>query len=335
MPRRSLVALAPRLLFQSFFTAAHQKELSLAFNWTLNGSRDVTSTMKKQLAKADALITTWDSPCFGDELLQLAPNLRIVAHCGGEVKKRFTGSLLDKLTITTAPEPMARATAELAASLVLYCGRGIDAYRAALRQRNNKIYDDAHIRGTSESLIGREIGMIGFGRIGRKIVDLLRGFDLHWRVYDPYASRDGARDSQVEFVELKPLLKASDLLVLAAALTDETRGLLDRRNLALLPNGTTIINVGRGAVLDLEALTKEVRTGRLKCAIDVTDPVEPLPPAHPLRSLPGAIVTPHIGGGTSKARHEMADDLIDDLQRFFRGEAVKNRVTTAMLSRMT
>jgi D-3-phosphoglycerate dehydrogenase len=67
----------------------------------------------------------------------------------------------------------------------------------------------------------------------------------------------------------------------------------------------------------------------------VTDPVEPLSPVHPLRNLPGAIVTPHIGGGTSKARHEMADDLIDDLGRFFRGEIVKNRVTTAMLSRMT
>src|SRR5689334_3786114 len=113
MPRHTLVALAPRPLFQSFFTAAHQKELSLAFDWTLNRSRDVTPLMKKQLAKAEALITTWDSPCFGDELLQRAPNLRIVAHCAGEVRKRFTGSLLDKLTITTAPEPMARATAEL------------------------------------------------------------------------------------------------------------------------------------------------------------------------------------------------------------------------------
>jgi len=164
---------------------------------------------------------------------------------------------------------------------------------------------------------------------------MLRGLDLHWRVYDPYASREASRDFPVEFVELKPLLKACDLLVLAAALTDETRGLVERRNLALLPNGATVINVGRGALLDLEALTKEVRKGRLRCAIDVTDPVEPLPPAHPLRTLPGAIVTPHIGGGTSKARREMADDLIDDLGRFFRGEAVKNRVTTAMLSRMT
>ncbi len=335
MPRRALLALAPRTLFHSFFTAAHQKDLSLAFDWTLNSSREVTPAMKKQLAKAEALVTTWDSPCFGDELFQLAPNLRIVAHCGGEVKKRFTGSLLDQLTITTAPEPMARATAELAATLVLYCGRGIDAYRTALRRRNNRIYDDAHFRGTPESLIGREIGMIGFGRIGRKIVDLLRGFDLRWRVYDPYASRGSNENVNVEFVELKPLLTTSDLLVLAAALTDETRGLLYRRNLALLPKGATVINVARGGVLDLDALTNEVRKGRLRCAIDVTDPVEPLPPAHPLRNLPGAIITPHIGGGTSKARHEMAEDLIGDMKRFFRGEAVKNRVTTAMLSRMT
>jgi phosphoglycerate dehydrogenase-like enzyme len=335
MPRRALVALAPRPLFQSFFTASHQKALSLAFDWILNSSRDVTLAMKKQLGEAEALITTWDSPCFGDELLHIAPKLRVIAHCGGEVKRRFTASLLDQLTITTAPEPMARATAELAAALVLYCGRGLDEYRAELRKRNNKIYDDVHLRGTPEFLIGREVGMIGFGRIGRKIVDLLRGFDLQWRIFDPYSSRKISRDHPLEFVDLKSLLKASELLVLAAALTDETRGVLDRRTLALLPNGATVINVARGGLLDLDALTQEVRKGRLRCAIDVSDPVEPLPPSHPLRNLPGAIVTPHIGGGTSKARHEMADDLVDDLGRFFRGEAVKNRVTTAMLSRMT
>src|SRR5262249_3710486 len=211
MALRTLVALGPRTLFESFFTASHQKKLSLAFDWTLNSSREVTAVTRKLLMRSEALITTWDSPCFGDELLQLAPKLRIVAHCGGEVKKRFTGYLLDQLTITTAPDPMARATAELAAALVLYCGRRIDGYRGELRKRNNKVYDDARFRGTPEFLIGREIGMIGFGRIGCKIVDLLRGFDLHWRVFDPYASPKVTRDYPVEFVDLKALLKASDL----------------------------------------------------------------------------------------------------------------------------
>jgi len=284
---------------------------------------------------ADALITTWDSPAFGDELMEIAPRLRIIAHCGGEVKKRFTGSLLDRLAVTTAPEPMGRATAELAAALLLYCGRGIDHHRAELRKPNNEIYEHVHLFGTPESLIGREVGMLGFGRIGRKIVDLLRGFDLRWRVHDPYAGSELAQKYPVEFVSLESLLKASDLLVLVAALTDQTRGILDRNKLALLPDGATIINVARGDLLDLDALTHEVEKGRLGCALDVSDPAEPLPPNHPLRTIPGAILTPHIGGGTEKARHEMADDLIDDLERFFRGEPVKNRVTPDMLARMT
>src|SRR5215467_10439085 len=194
---------APEALFASFFTSAHRHRLSRSFRWQRNGAKSIDLVLKRQLGTAKALITTWDSPRFGDELLEIAPNLRVIAHCGGEVKSRFQGSLLDRLTITTAPEPMAKATAELAAALVLYCGRGIDNYRSALRQRNNKVYDDAHLRGTPEFLIGREVGIIGFGRIGRKIVELLRSFDFQWRVYDPNASRDVSKNSQVEFVELR------------------------------------------------------------------------------------------------------------------------------------
>jgi phosphoglycerate dehydrogenase-like enzyme len=335
MAKPFLLVSAPDVLFLSFFTSKHQRRLSRTFNWELNSARSLNSRLKRGLADANALITTWDSPNFGDELLQLAPKLRVIAHCGGEVKKRFGGSLLDHLTITTAPEPMARATAELGAALVLYCGRGIDQYREALQKPNNRIYDQVHARGTPEFLTGRELGMIGFGRIGRTIVDLLRGFDFQWRVYDPYASRDLAKMYQVQFAGLQSVLSGSSLLVLTAALTDQTRGILDRKNLSQLPDGATLINVARGGLIDLDALTHEVCKGRLRCAIDVTDPVEPLPPKHALRRLPGAILTPHIGGGSEKARHEMADDLIDDLERFFNGHTVKHRVTTAMLARMT
>lgn len=295
----------------------------------------LTPALRRGLADAQAMITTWDSPRFGDELLTIAPKLRVIAHCGGEVKSRFQGSLLDTLTITTAPEPMARATAELAATLLLYCGRNMDLYRGKLRERSNRIYAEVHANGTPESLIGSQVGMVGFGRIGRTLVDLMRGFDLRWRVYDPYASRELAETYPVKFVTLQSLLKQSSLLVLTAALTDETRGMLSRTNLAQLPDGACVMNVARGGLLDLEALTREVRNGRLRCAIDVTDPIEPLRPNHPLRRMPGAIVTPHIGGGAVKARHQMADDLIDDLERFLRGAPVKHRVTTAMLARMT
>src|SRR5689334_8766184 len=126
MAKRVLVISAPEALFRSFFTPAHQRRLARTFRLKHNYSvGSLTPGLKRELATADALITTWDSPNFGDELLQLAPKLRVIAHCGGEVKKRFSGSLLDRLTIATASEPMARATAELGAALILYCGRGV------------------------------------------------------------------------------------------------------------------------------------------------------------------------------------------------------------------
>ena len=97
---------------------------------------------------------------------------------------------------------MARATAELGAALLLYCARNVDFYRSELRKRSNQIYDEVHLHGSSESLIGQTVAMIGFGRIGRALVDLLRGFDIKWLVYDPYAPRSLSRQYPVRFVEL-------------------------------------------------------------------------------------------------------------------------------------
>jgi phosphoglycerate dehydrogenase-like enzyme len=335
MRRPALVISAPDTLFHSFFTTEHERRLSQSFSWKRNSAQSMSPLLKRRLATAEAMITTWDSPGFGDDLPEMAPELRVIAHLGGEVKSRFGKSLFEQLTITTSPGPMARATAELGAALVLYCGRNVDLYRAELRMPTNRIYDDVHRHGTAEFLIGREIGMIGFGRIGRALVDLLRGFQFRWRVYDPYASRSLSEGYPVKLLSLQAVLKSSSLLVLTAALTKKTRGLVDRKRLSQLPDGATVINIARGGLIDLDALTREVRQKRLRCAIDVTDPVEPLPESHPLRNLPGAIVTPHIGGGSLKARHEMADELIDDLERFFRGDPVNHRVSTAMLLRMT
>jgi phosphoglycerate dehydrogenase-like enzyme len=88
-------------------------------------------------------------------------------------------------------------------------------------------------------------------------------------------------------------------------------------------------------LIDLIALRKEVRSGRLRCALDVTDPVEPLAVDDPLRTMPGAIITPHIAGSGRHVRQEIARVILDDLDKFFKGNQVVNRVTVAMLDRMT
>ena len=334
MSRPRLIVCAGQDLFDSFFRAPQAKRLSKLFNWKLEPTLDLQK-LGKSLSTAEALITTWDSPKFNEDLRHLAPHLRVIAHCGGEVKSRFSTDLFEELTITNAAEPMARATAEMGATLLLYSARNIDHYREALRRRSNRIYQDLHLHGNSESVVGREVAMIGFGRIGRALIELTRGFDLKWLVHDPYAQKEAAKNSSVSFVELETLLPKAQLLVLAAALTEETRGMLGKERLARLPDGAVIINIARGGLIDLNSLTKEVKRKRLRCALDVTDPEEPLPIGHPLRTLPGAIVTPHIAASNLKVREQIADTVLDDLESFFARRGVKNRVTAAMLARMT
>jgi len=334
MRPRLLVSAGPAL-FASFFPPAHQARLSRSFNWERISARTTDVTFIRKLALADALMTTWDSPPLGDDLLPSASKLRIIAHCGGEVKSRFATQLFDKLTITNSAGPMACATAELGAAFLLYCARDVDGYRESLRKPSNREYSHVHLHGSAEFIANREVAMIGFGRVGRALVDLLRGFNLRWIVYDPFAPRTLGKRYPVSFSELKPLLRRAQLLVLTAALTERTRGLLNRKALSLLPDGAVIINIARGGLMDLAALTREVQRKRLRCALDVTDPEEPLPVKHPLRKSPGAIVTPHIAGSGRQVRQEIATTVMDDLENFFHNRPVKNRVTKAMLQWMT
>jgi phosphoglycerate dehydrogenase-like enzyme len=335
MRRPNLIVSAGKALFGSFFSPPQQRRLSQTFRWQLVEARKLTTDFKRRLAPTEALITTWDSPKFGDDLPHMSPDLKVIAHCGGEVKTRFARPLFSRLTITNAADPMARATAELGAAFLLYCARNVDFYRDKLKEKSNRIYEDMHLHGGSESVIGRTVAMIGFGRIGRALVDLLGGFDVNWLVHDPYVPRSWAQKYPVKFVDLQGLLPQAHLLVLTAALTDKTRGLLGKDNLAQLPDGAAVINIARGGLVDLAALQNEVRRGRLRCALDVTDPLEPLPIGDVLRTMRGAIVTPHIAGSGRHVREEIARVVIDDLERFFHGKNVKNRVTTSMLARMT
>jgi phosphoglycerate dehydrogenase-like enzyme len=336
MTKPIIAVLSGEELFASFFDDARRRRLSRFSRWTLFPHQRYDATVVSRLAGADALITTWDSPYLSAETMKQMRSVRIIAHCGGEVKKQFERSLFSKLVIVNTPGPMARPTAELGAAFLLYAARNIDHYRYALHKKSNHIYSDVHVTGgATESLLGREVGMIGFGRIGRALVEMLRGFDVRWRVYDPFASRELATEAHVEFDSLDRVLKRSSLLVLTAAATERTRHLLDRERLGMLQDGAVVVNIARGSLIDLTALTREVNSGRLRCALDVSDPEEPLPINHPLRTLPGAMMTPHIGGGGRRTRGEMADVAMDELQRFFSAQPVQHRVTTRMLSRMT
>jgi phosphoglycerate dehydrogenase-like enzyme len=174
-------------------------------------------------------------------------------------------------------------------------------------------------------LSGRRVVILGLGSIGTAISDRLRPFGVEV-VGVARTSREGVRG----LADLDAVLRDAEILVNILPLTSETRGLLDARRLGLLPDGALLVNAGRGPTIDTGALVAEVQTGRLRAALDVTDP-EPLPPDHPLWGLPNVLITPHMAGdspGSTIRAFELAGDQV---RRFAGDEPLINDVARYLL----
>ena len=210
------------------------------------------------------------------------------------------------------------STAELAVALALASGRHLDHFA-----RNQP-------SGTWESRFGisladKRVLIIGYGNIGAAIERRLAGFEV--ASVTRVARRPRSDPVKVhEIGALPDLLSQADVVFLVAPHTPQTEGMIGSRELAALPDGAVLVNIARGKLVDTSALLAETSTGRIRAAIDVTDP-EPLPPDHPLWRTPGVLISPHVGGASS-AFFPRADRLIAaQLRRFAAGHKLENIVT--------
>lgn len=328
---RALV-LTSEELFPHFFPAHVTARLEEVCDWEHYAGREDTPELRERVARADALLTTWHTPFLRLETLGSPRRVRLIAHCGGELKARMEEQVVRELTVTNAPGPMAPPVAEMALAMTLALVRRLREYEREMRagvQHSNK---DAS-RG--ETVRGRRVGVVGFGRIGRAFARMVGPLGPDLYVADPYCSPGAAAEHGAKKVELEELLGACSVVVLAAGLTDETRHMLDARALRLMPDGAYLVNVGRGGLVEADALLAELRAGRLSAALDVTDPLEPLPADHELRRLPNVLLTPHVAAGGVEMRHALGEVAASEVARFFRGERPENVVTPEMLATMT
>ena len=332
MTRPNVLVLASDVLFQHFFTEKSLDELGAVTSWTRSALHQDSPALRSEIADADVLMTTWHSPFLTREMLGQQPRVKLIAHCGGEVKSRVAPDIFEFATITNAADPMARGVAEMALALTLTLVRRIPEY--ASEMRNGVIRTNEQV-SEGETLSGRRVGIVGFGRIGRTFAKLLTPFDVEILVSDPYAQQIEVTAYDATLVQLDELLSACSVVVLCAALTPETRGMFDKRRLSLLRDGSYLINVARGGLIDLEALLQELRKGRITVALDVTDPLEPLPADHELRKLPNVTLTPHIAAGGIEMRQEIGAMAVAEVVRFATGLPPLNRVTNEMLATMT
>lgn len=330
MTRPNVLVLASDVLFQHFFTERSLQKLAEVTSWSRSALREDSPELRNEIANADVLMTTWHSPFLTAEML--GPRVKLIAHCGGEVKSRVAEEVFDFVTITNAADPMARGVAEMALAMALTLVRRIPDY--ATEMRDGVVRTNAEV-SEGETFFGRRVGIVGFGRIGRAFARLLPPLGVDVLVSDPYAPVQSVAGYGATLMDLDELVASCSVVVLCAALTPETRGMFGKRRLSLLMNGAYLINVARGGLIEMDALLDELRQGRISVALDVTDPVEPLPVEHELRRLPNVILTPHIAAGGIEMRREIGAMAVEEVVRFAKGETPLNRVTIEMLATMT
>lgn len=208
-------------------------------------------------------------------------------------------------------------TAELAIALVLASLRGLDV---CMRQQAEAVWA-SRVR---PSLADRRVMVLGHGSVGSAITARLEPFRV-----DLVRVARTARDEPTGHVhgvdELADLLPTVDVVIVIVPETPSTHGMVDAKFLALMPDGALLVNVARGTVVDTAALLAELESGRLRAALDVTDP-EPLPADHPLWRAPGVIITPHEGGNTTATHPRMVALVQAQLGRLAAGEPLANVV---------
>jgi phosphoglycerate dehydrogenase-like enzyme len=174
-------------------------------------------------------------------------------------------------------------------------------------------------------LSGLRVVVLGLGSIGTAIADRLRPFGV-----DVIGVGRTAREGVHGLADLDEVLRDAEILVNILPLTSETTGLLDARRLGLLPDGALVVNAGRGRTIETAALVGELEAGRLRAALDVTDP-EPLPRDHPLWELPNALITPHMAGDSPASTIRSFELAGDQVRRFAAGEPLINEVARYLL----
>ena len=209
------------------------------------------------------------------------------------------------------------STAELAVALALASGRHLDDF--ARHQPAG-----AWRFEWGRALADQRVLIIGYGHIGQAIERRLDGFEVASVTRVARHARTGPPSVQ-PIEDLHRLLPRADVTFLIAPHTPQTEGMIGAAELALLPDGALLVNVARGKLVDTDALVAELETGRIRAALDVTDP-EPLPPDHPLWRQPGVLISPHVGGASS-AFFPRADRLMAaQLNRFVAGQPLENVV---------
>lgn len=280
---------------------------------------ETTARLAGEMDGVDALVICHGAPRIGAEILDAAPGLRFVGELEGD---RFAARLdLDALwergirTVDTT-NGSTYPVAEWALALTLVSMRNAGALFRRIIAGNTQ--DRGLIQPMAGILTGKRVGLIGGGHMGRRLMKLLRPFEVELWVHDPYLPQELPEALGFLQTSLENVLSKCDAIICVAPLTPKTRGMIGRRELDLIPSGSVFVNVSRGAIVDSAALIERLKRGDIAAGLDVFDP-EPIPGDSEIIDLPNVFLTPHFSGRTGEDYPHFFSYMVDELERFFAG----------------
>jgi len=284
----------------------------------------------------DVLITMWGSPHVPNSLADNPGRLKHVCNITGEIKKWIDEPIAASphIYLTNWGESAGWSMAEAAMTLLLAMLKNLRLYVGCSEDGKGEKPD----LETQGSLYQRCVGIYGMGAIGRKFVEMLKPFGPIIYAFDPYVPQ--MPEGVIKVDTLEELFDKSQIVAIHAGLSEETRNSVTADLLARLPDNGIIINTARGAIIDSEALNKEILSGRLRAGIDVYEPNDYPEKGSPLFKAENAIWTAHhLGAGDWGVDPDRVDIYgkvcLDNLERLDRGEEPKYQITQTLYRRMT
>lgn len=317
---KSFITLPRNVAFSTFFT---KENIELAESlgsviWNESSEQLTPEEIAQRMGDRDVYVTGWGSPRLDKQILDAAPELRLLVHLCGTVVPYVSDEMWERgIRVISGNDFFAESVAEGTIGYMLAALRDIPRYSTQLHK--NKIWKTS--TDTNFGLLGKTVGIVSYGAIAQHLVRMLQPFRVNIKVYDikPLPAEHKEKYGLQE-ASLEEIFSSCDIVTLHTPLNDNTYHMIGADLLSLLPEGTLFVNTSRGAVVDQSALENELEKGRFRAFLDVYE-VEPPTEDSKLYKLDNVILMPHMGGPTRDIRKDIARSLLIEAAEFINNGA--------------
>ena len=307
-----------------------QRLESLAQVGVVPGAPDLSDAeVRELLGAAEVLLTGWGFPMLTSDFLDACRCLRLIVHTGGSVRSFAGPEVFDRgIIVCSQTELNAEPVAEFCLAQILLAAKGVGrAARQYAERQQLPSFDGAE--PSDIGVYGATVGLIGYGRVCRRLIELLRPFEVRILLNTPYVDALEAVKLGVELVDLTQIMATADVISVHLGDTPDNHSAITGELLSLVKPGATFINTARGIVVDEPGLVRELLTGRFDAVLDVTWPEIPAADS-PLWTLPNVTLTPHWAGSLGRELARLGQGAIDNIEQYLLGLPLTGQIDPAL-----